>query len=237
MATPKAIVDILNWQAAHQGQVPYSETASTRLASDDAHMLSTTDCSGMAARMFAHFAGLNIGTYTGNECFYGELITTSKSAAAAGIGMLPGDCILFDWDGGNWDHIAIYAGNGRIWNHGGPGYGPLNWSLASNVDEAVKIMVRRFLSWDADSNQQEGIHMEMGKDELVALMRQTAQEVVTNYDKARRGGESTGHWEGDGADAGTNDRLTRVEHRLGMDKHGDPLPSPPKPNRQHGKGN
>lgn len=145
--TPQAIVDILNWQRANQGRVPYSETAYTRLDSDTAHLLTATDCSGMVHRMMMHFAGIDVGTYTGNECTHGTLVTVSKSAARMGYGMLPGDCILFDWDGGAWDHIAIYAGEGRIWNHGGPGNGPLNWSLANNVDAAVKVMVRRFIHW------------------------------------------------------------------------------------------
>jgi hypothetical protein len=146
--TPTAITDILNWQRDNAGTVPYSETASTRLDSDTAaDLLTATDCSGMAHRMVKHFAGIDIGTYTGNECTHGTLVTTDSNPAAAGYGMLPGDCILFDWDGGGWDHIAIYAGNGRIWNHGGPGRGPLNWSLKENVNNARKVMVRRFIAW------------------------------------------------------------------------------------------
>ena len=149
--TPSAITKILAWQKANAGKVPYSETASTRLASDTAHLLSATDCSGMAHRMMMHFARIDIGTYTGNECTHGTLVTTSKSAAARGYGMLPGDCILFDWDGGTWDHIAIYAGNGRIWNHGGPGHGPLDWSLSEWVNKAEKVMVRRYVAWPSST--------------------------------------------------------------------------------------
>lgn len=147
MSANHAVDNILKWQNDNEGKVPYSETASTRLDSDTAHLLSATDCSGMFHRMVMHFAGLDIGTYTGNECTHGTLVTTSKSAARIGYGMLPGDGILFDWDGGSWDHIAIYAGSGRIWNHGGPGHGPLNWSLANSVDNAVEVMVRRFIPW------------------------------------------------------------------------------------------
>lgn len=141
-----AIQNMLAWQQAHQGQVSYSESDSRRLNSaTDADLLTPTDCSGMFHRMMQHFDGIDVGTYTGNECEHGTLVTTSKAAARAGYGMLPGDGILFDWDGGSWDHIAMYAGNGRIWNHGGPGKGPLDWSLAPNVDNAVKVMVRRYI--------------------------------------------------------------------------------------------
>src|SRR4051794_25075937 len=150
--TPPAIIDILKWQEKHAGKVPYDESASTRLDSrTKADLRTATDCSGMAHRMVKHFAGIDIGTYTGNQCTHGTLVTTSMSAAASGYGMLPGDCILFDWDGGVWDHIAIFAGNGRIWNHGGPGHGPLDWSLEENVNNAVKVMVRRFISWPPDT--------------------------------------------------------------------------------------
>jgi cell wall-associated NlpC family hydrolase len=145
--TLPAIQKMLDWQAAHKGKVRYSESASTRLANaTGADLLTATDCSGMFHRMMMHFGQIDVGTYTGNECTHGTLVTLSKSAAHAGYGMLPGDGILFDWDGGRWDHIAMYAGGGRIWNHGGPGNGPLNWSLASNVDNAVKIMVRRYIA-------------------------------------------------------------------------------------------
>lgn len=240
MDTPAAIAAILDWQAANAGRVQYSETAPTRLASDTGSLLTPTDCSGMAARMFAHFAGLNIGTYTGNECAYGKLVTVSKADAAVARGMLPGDCILFDWDGGAWDHIAIYAGGGRIWNHGGPGNGPLNWSLAASVNDAVKIMVRRFLLWTSDTDTPEVIDMQFTQEQFEAAVRKVAQEVVSNYDAALRGGETTGHWPGDGKDAGLNDRLTRTEHRLGMDKHGKPLESAaphPSPGKHRTKGN
>ena len=147
MSTPTSIQKMLDWQQAQAGQLAYSQSDPNRLSADDAHMGSPTDCSGLVARLMKHFAGVDPGTYTGNECNFGMLITTSKAAARAGQGMRPGDVILFDWDGGNWDHIAMYAGNGRIWNHGGPGRGPNNWSLAQSVDWAQQVMVRRFVQW------------------------------------------------------------------------------------------
>ncbi len=147
MTTETQIAAMLNWQREHAGQLKYSQTADTRLASDAARMTTATDCSGLIARLYKHFAGIDVGTYTGNEQNYGKLVTTKKSVAAAGKGMLPGDVILFNWSGHNptWDHIAMYAGNGRIWNHGGPGRGPLNWSLRDNVNSATEVMVRRYL--------------------------------------------------------------------------------------------
>lgn len=145
--TPPAIQQMLDWQKEHAGQVVYSETASTRLAhATAADLLTPTDCSGNYARLMAFFGHVDVGTYTGNEDTHGILVTTDKARARAGVGMLPGDGILFDWNGdGKLDHIAMYAGSGRIWNHGGPGKGPLNWSLADNVNNAKAVMVRRYI--------------------------------------------------------------------------------------------
>lgn len=160
--SPTVIQDILTWQAAHAGQVTYSETAATRLDYDSAHLTSPTDCSGMAIRMLKHFGGdamqtlLAAATYTGNLCQLGEHVTSSHADAANGSGMRPGDLIFFTWSGHNptWDHVAIYAGAGRIWNHGGPGPGPLDWSLAQNVYAASEVMVRRYITHDTDLSEE-----------------------------------------------------------------------------------
>lgn len=53
--------------------------------------------------------------------------------------------------------------------------------------------------------------------------RQIAQEAVANGLAALRSGENYGHFVGDGKDAGYNDRLTRLEERDGIDKHGKPV--------------
>lgn len=142
---PDSIQKMLDWQQAHAGALVYSQVDPNRLSSDDAHMLSPTDCSGLVARLMKRFAGLDPGTYTGNECNFGMLITTNKSDVIRLA--RPGDVILFDWDGGNWDHIAMYAGNGQIWNHGGPGHGPNLWSLSQSIGWASKVMLRRFVQW------------------------------------------------------------------------------------------
>lgn len=155
---PDSIAWMLRFNAEHQGDITYSESGPFRLSYDKAHMLSATDCSGLFAKEHSYVSNgkLYIGTYTGNECNYGHLVSTSKSAVRSGYGLLPGDGILFDWDGyyrngQPWDHIAMYAGGGKIWNHGGPGNGPLLWSLANSVDNAVRVMARRYITWPADT--------------------------------------------------------------------------------------
>lgn len=147
--TPTAIANILKWQDDHIGDLAYSQSDPHRLSYDDAHMLSPTDCSGLIARLHSRFAnGLYIGTYTGNECDHGTLVTTDKSAARAAHGLEPGDCILYNWyydPDGPFNHINMFAGGDTVYNHGGPGHGPVRQSLQGNVDGARRIMVRRFV--------------------------------------------------------------------------------------------
>lgn len=152
---PASIQKMLDWQKANAGKLHYSETASTRLHYETAaDLLTATDCSGNFIRLHRHFAPgtLMDATYTGNLMKYGQLITTSKAAVAAGKGLLPGDGVLFDFVGeGSPTHIAMYAGAGKIENHGGPNYndmGPDLWTLADSVNEAHNVWAVRYISSD-----------------------------------------------------------------------------------------
>lgn len=139
-----AIQDIITWQAAHQEFFAYSEN-SGRL--DPVHS-GYTDCSGLTRWLYLHFADINIGTWTGDECTNGDLITTSKSDARNGVGMLPGDLVFYRWSADSpatFDHVNMFVGDGHVQNHGGPGRGPVVQSLASNVDAAATVMVRRYI--------------------------------------------------------------------------------------------
>lgn len=143
---PEAITEILAWLPKNIEKFTYSEFGN-RLHPD---ITGHTDCSGLNAWLFVKFGHIEIGTYTGDECHYGKLITTSKLAAAAAQHMLPGDAIFYRWEerelGNNpWDHTNIYAGGDLVYNHGGPGRGPIKESLRHNVDEAVAVMVRRYI--------------------------------------------------------------------------------------------
>lgn len=141
------ISEMVAWLAAHEGHFAYSEE-SGRL---DPDVSGYTDCSGLARYLYLKFAGLDIGTYTGDECTRGELITTSKTEARAATRMLPGDLIFYRWESrpigsDPFDHVNIYIGGGKVQNHGGPGHGPVLQSLAAqNVDRAVAVMVRRYI--------------------------------------------------------------------------------------------
>lgn len=152
-ASATAIPAMLAWQKAHAGQLHYSETANTRLLYETAaDLLTPTDCSGNFIRLHRHYVSAAMFkdvTYTGNLIDHGVQITTSKTIARTGAGCVAGDGFLFDFVGaGTPTHIAMYAGNRKIWNHGGPGFddmGPDLWDLAPNVDAAHHVWVHRYV--------------------------------------------------------------------------------------------
>lgn len=141
----KRVQNMLDWQNDHLGDLVYSQSDPYRLSTS--HLFAPTDCSGLFAKMMAEFAdGLYVGTYTGNECTYGDLITTDRNRILDLA--LPGDGLLYNWyydPDGPWNHINMYAGNGEVLNHGGPGKGPVRQSLASNLSNARHVMLRRYL--------------------------------------------------------------------------------------------
>lgn len=142
--TSTAMTQMIDWLATHEKFFRYTEGAG-RLDPDKSK---ATDCSGLNRYVFKKFFGITIGGYTGDQCRYGTLVTISKADARVGKGMLPGDTLFLRWENrplgsDPWDHTSIYIGNGKVQNHGGQGPGPVVQSLASNVDNAVAVMVRR----------------------------------------------------------------------------------------------
>lgn len=105
-----------------------------------------TDCSGLMYYVFQHVAGINIGTFTGNQ--YTNGVDVEHGSGSVDQSKLqPGDCIYFDWTGGRdtVDHVEMWIGSGNICGHGGPGSGPTIKALAGRDTHAVKWYVRRFV--------------------------------------------------------------------------------------------
>ena len=146
---PLAIQHMIAWQAANQQHFAYSEN-SGRL---DPETSGYTDCSGLERWLHEKFASLDIGTWTGDECTHGTLITEDKTEARNGAGMLPGDLIFYRWapdSPATFDHVNMFVGDGMVQNHGGPGPGPVTQSLMTNVDSAATVMVRRYITQEDD---------------------------------------------------------------------------------------
>lgn len=139
------ISEMIAWLDANLKTLHYTENEPGRSQMPGSK---ETDCSGL--NMFL-FAPRDIGTYTGDQCSHGELITVDKIKARVGAGMVPGDTVFYRWENrplgsDPWDHTNFYAGGDLVYNHGGPNFndmGPVKQSLKLNVDSAVAVMVRR----------------------------------------------------------------------------------------------
>ena len=107
-----------------------------------------SDCSGMTYLAYLQTSGLKIGTYTTPQSSFGKLITTDREQIRAGVGLLPGDIILYrNYVRAGWpyNHVEMYTGNANRDTVGHPGgTGPtihpmnkyLNWGK-------LAVMARR----------------------------------------------------------------------------------------------
>jgi len=101
-----------------------------------------TDCSGLVHYCYSEVAGIEIGTYTGNQYSQGTLVAEGSGTLDESLLQL-GDLIFFDWKGGGVDHVDMYSGNGNCVGHGGPDAGPNVKALAPRIGASVYHWVRR----------------------------------------------------------------------------------------------
>jgi cell wall-associated NlpC family hydrolase len=134
---------LVDYMAAHAGMYAYGQGPG-RLTPD---VSGYTDCSGMVYTAYMAVTGQNIGTWGGSQIQNGTLVATGGSTIDTSNLQL-GDVVFYQWPGGdpvNYDHTAMYAGNGKVWSHGGPGNGPVLVDITGFVITPVAIMVRRYL--------------------------------------------------------------------------------------------
>lgn len=83
------------------------------------------DCSSTVYWVYMHVTGLNIGTWTGDQCKSGDLVMEGSGPADTST-WLPGDLLLCNFYGYNpsYDHVEMYVGNNQLYGHNGPGMGP-----------------------------------------------------------------------------------------------------------------
>lgn len=143
--------DVVDWVAARAGSFYYSQ-GPERLD----WPTRGTDCSALCVLAYRHVAGIEIGSYTDNMVGRGKTVfgTEELSAETAIAKLLPGDLIFFQWKGHSggpyWDHVEMYAGQGRNWSHGGPGMGPQLLDFRSEWNQANYIVARRYLEGEID---------------------------------------------------------------------------------------
>ena len=133
---------LVAWVTGKVGQYAYSQ-AGGRLSPDTSGY---TDCSALLWYCYRQVAHIEIGQWTGGQQSYGSIIIDVGQPLDESK-MVKGDLVFFTWGGYNlnFDHVEMYIGNGQICGHGGPGYGPVVKSLASNWGAASQRRVRRYV--------------------------------------------------------------------------------------------
>jgi cell wall-associated NlpC family hydrolase len=135
--TPTAITDIIAWETSVIGTYTYCDGCGGRL---NPPVSGLSDCSGLQYYAYKHYAGIYIGTWTGEQIGYGHLITKDPTVAKDGTTVIPGDLIFYRWSKDSpstYDHVELYAGGGQNLSHGGPGKGPHLFSSNSEIDAAI----------------------------------------------------------------------------------------------------
>ena len=140
---------LVQWMLDRQNRYAYSQ-GPTRL---DPEAKKMTDCSALVRYAYLQVAGIEVGTWTGNQQDRGRIVVglDVQSAAEAERLLQKGDLVFFDWDGinvGYFDHVEMYIGNGQTIGHGGPGNGPTIKSLAQQWEWAHSVVARRYLPAD-----------------------------------------------------------------------------------------
>lgn len=117
-----ALNEMRQWLLDHVGAFAYSQGAGRMSPEESGY----TDCSALMWYVYHHVTGENIGSWTGDQQNYGEII-------AEGSGDLPQDemrvmdLVFFNWRGYNpsFDHVEAYIGGNQLIGHGGnPHMGP-----------------------------------------------------------------------------------------------------------------
>lgn len=137
---------ILGWEERHAGKLRYSQGAG-RLQSDRSGY---GDCSSTVYQAYMT-VGINVGTWTGQQCGRGTLIAAgngSAGAAAAVSKAKPCDLLLLDWHSNGYtaafDHVEMFKRNTQeTWSHGG-GMGPQTRHAVQQMGLA-RWQIRRYL--------------------------------------------------------------------------------------------
>lgn len=103
------------------------------------------DCSSTIWAAYHDAAGIDVGTWTGAMMQKGREIARGSGPNLPLSSMKPGDLVLYDWNGGDVDHVEMYIGNNQLCGHGGPGNGPTIKQNAQTYSGAARYwVVRRY---------------------------------------------------------------------------------------------
>lgn len=103
------------------------------------------DCSSTIWFAYHEAAGIDVGTWTEAMLQKGTLIIEGSGVLDTSR-LVAGDLIIYDWDGGQSDHVEMYIGNDQLCGHGGPANGPTIKNNASTYgSNAYRWWVRRYM--------------------------------------------------------------------------------------------
>ena len=126
------------------GSLGYSQAQSLRMNPPGGF----ADCSGLVWYCYNQVAGIEIGTWTGQQVGNGRLIKEGSGALDTSD-LLKGDLLFMNWSYHNpkFDHVEMYIGNNQLSGHGGdPYYGPTTKPDASAyASYGYDWQVRRYI--------------------------------------------------------------------------------------------
>lgn len=125
------VLDRLNRYAYSQGSTRLTPESNLR-----------TDCSGLMNFAFNSVAGINIGTYTGNQYNKGQGIYSGPGSGLTEGILQKGDLIFNGNSSAGPKHVEMYIGGSQTAGHGGPGSGPIVKPLSIRFGQPW-IWVRR----------------------------------------------------------------------------------------------
>ena len=125
------VLDRLNRYAYSQGSTRLTPESNLR-----------TDCSGLMNFVYNSVAGINIGTYTGNQYDKGQSIYSGPGSGLTEGILRKGDLIFNGNSSAGPKHVEMYIGGSQTAGHGGPGSGPIVKPLSIRFGQPW-IWVRR----------------------------------------------------------------------------------------------
>lgn len=139
----EALDKMRQWLIDHVGAFAYSQGAGRMSPEDSGY----TDCSALMWYVYHIIAGVEVGTWTGDQQNYGWEIATGSGALPQDK-MQVMDLVFFNWSGYNpsYNHVEAYIGNNQLIGHGGPGAGPyIKENADAYASDASDWAVRRYI--------------------------------------------------------------------------------------------
>lgn len=105
------------------------------------------DCSGLVWFLYNEIAGINVGTWTGQQVGNGKELSKGSGKIDESV-LKTGDLIFFNWGNYNasYDHVEMYMGANQCMGHGGSKpLGPYEKDLTSYASIAHDWMCRSYL--------------------------------------------------------------------------------------------